>query len=185
MSRKHRRGKNDEAILAHIRNGRRLSEQSQSCFTAALELLTAEYLDAVYGFCRYSLPESEQDKAYDLAHDVFVAAYKAMPRFREESSIKTWLMSIARHKFIDVLRERKKTNRPPKTDSTNIQDDQELWEAMQHHIRTLPLEDRLIIALRLFGKLTSKEIAEILALKPASLRQRYRRAMQRLKRSFQ
>jgi RNA polymerase sigma factor (sigma-70 family) len=61
----------------------------------------------------------------------------------------------------------------------------ERWEIVQKHIPRLPLEDRLIIALRFQGKLTAKELAEILGIQPDSLRQKYKRAIQRLKSSIE
>src|SRR5438034_1341632 len=103
--------KSDEEILAYIREGQRLaeqskvfSEQSARCFYAALELLTTEYIDSVYGFVKASLALSKQAWAEDITQEVFLAARKAIPEFKQKSSLATWLWGIAKHKYIDVLK---------------------------------------------------------------------------------
>lgn len=48
----------------------------------------------------------------DLTSDVFLGAIKALPAFRGNSSIKTWLFSIARHKWYEHLRKGKKELAP-------------------------------------------------------------------------
>ena len=40
----------------------------------------------------------------DAAHDVFVAAYRALADFEGRSSHRTWLFGIARHVAIDLRR---------------------------------------------------------------------------------
>lgn len=48
----------------------------------------------------------------DLTSDVFLGAIKALPTFRGDSSIKTWLFSIARYKWYEHLRKSKKELAP-------------------------------------------------------------------------
>lgn len=75
------------------------------------ELFEKYYLDVytyLYSLC-HDAPLSE-----DLASDVFLDVVKSISTFRGESDIKTWLFSIARHKWIDYL---KKKNRQIKTES--------------------------------------------------------------------
>lgn len=49
----------------------------------------------------------------DLASEVFLEVVKSIAAFREESDVKTWIFSIARHKWVDYLR---KKNRQVKTE---------------------------------------------------------------------
>jgi RNA polymerase sigma-70 factor (ECF subfamily) len=42
--------------------------------------------------------------ADDLAQEVFLGAMASICRFKKESSVRSWLMSIARHKLIDHFR---------------------------------------------------------------------------------
>lgn len=45
----------------------------------------------------------------DLVSETFLAALKSIHKFRGESSIKTWLFSIARNKWYEYLRKQKST----------------------------------------------------------------------------
>lgn len=51
----------------------------------------------------HSKPLSE-----DLTSEVFLSAIKALPSFKGNSSIKTWLFSIARHRWYEYLRKSKR-----------------------------------------------------------------------------
>ena len=45
-----------------------------------------------------------QSVAEDLTAEVFISAIKSLPNFKGTSDIKTWLFSIARHKWCEYLR---------------------------------------------------------------------------------
>jgi RNA polymerase sigma-70 factor, ECF subfamily len=181
-----RQGNNDERILDLIRAGQILSQESKSCFYAALDLLSRDYRHLVYGFVKSSLPEPIQIKAEEITQEVFLAAYGAMPAFHEEGRIAPWLWKIARNKYYDALREARgrefsgTSNDNPLRDPEEISTQQEAWRIMQNCLQRLPVEDRLIITLRFHGVLGPKEIAEILGIQQSSMRQRYRRTMVRL-----
>ena len=65
---------------------------------------TAEFVgrftDAIHGYLRYRLAPCG-DLADDLTQDVFVSALKGLPAFAGRSSLRTWLLGIARHKVED------------------------------------------------------------------------------------
>src|SRR5437588_12221893 len=58
------------------------------------------YTDAVYSFIRRRL-NPRQDLVDDLVQDVFIAAWESLERFRGSSSLRGWLLGIARHKVED------------------------------------------------------------------------------------
>ena len=66
-----------------------------------------EHGDLLYRFARYRV--NSHELAEDLVQTTFISALKDLERFRRESSPKTWLVSILRHKIIDHYR-RKKTD---------------------------------------------------------------------------
>ena len=45
----------------------------------------------------------------DLVSETFLSAIKSLPNFKGDSDIKTWLFSIARHKWYEYLRKEKST----------------------------------------------------------------------------
>ena len=62
------------------------------------------HADAVYAYVHRRLDRSSA--VDDLVQEVFLAAWSALPHFRGESEIRTWLLGIARHKIGDYYRER-------------------------------------------------------------------------------
>jgi RNA polymerase sigma-70 factor (ECF subfamily) len=67
--------------------------------------LVAEHIDAVYGYARSRLVPRD-DLVDDVVQDVFVAALNSLARFQGQSTLRAWLLGIARHKIVDVYRQR-------------------------------------------------------------------------------
>ena len=59
---------------------------------------------AVRSRCRYLL--KNEAEAEDAMHEVFARALKGLPAFRAESSLVTWLMQIATHHCLNLMRSR-------------------------------------------------------------------------------
>ena len=74
---------------------------------AVIRKATAEFVgrfaDAIHAYLRYRLAP-RGDLADDLIQDVFVSALKGLPSFAGRSSLRTWLLGIARHKVEDHYR---------------------------------------------------------------------------------
>lgn len=64
----------------------------------------AAYADAVYGYVRHRLAP-RADLVEDIVQDVFVAALAGLATFQASSSLRAWLLGIARHKVEDYYRE--------------------------------------------------------------------------------
>ena len=67
-----------------------------------LRALYEAYGGAVYGRCRYLL--KERTRAEDAMQDVFARALQHQASFRREASPLTWLMKIATHHCLNLLR---------------------------------------------------------------------------------
>jgi RNA polymerase sigma-70 factor (ECF subfamily) len=59
----------------------------------------------VYGYARDRLAP-RVDLVDDVVQDVFLAALNSLSAFQGQSSVRVWLMGIARHKIWDVYRQR-------------------------------------------------------------------------------
>ncbi len=70
---------------------------------------TAEFVslhaDAVYAYLRHRL-SPQADLVEDLMQEVFLAAWRNLGKFRGASSLRSWLLGIARHKVEDYYRNR-------------------------------------------------------------------------------
>jgi RNA polymerase sigma-70 factor (ECF subfamily) len=69
---------------------------------ASLRELYAKYGGSVYGRCEYLL--KDRAKAEDAMQDVFAKALVSLSAFRAESSPLTWLMKIATHHCLNLIR---------------------------------------------------------------------------------
>lgn len=76
-----------------------------------LEKLFHTYYKDIYRYL-YSLTR-DVSLSEDLTSEVFLEVVKSIAAFRGESDIKTWMFSIARHKWMDYLR---KKNRQVETE---------------------------------------------------------------------
>jgi len=65
----------------------------------------AAHIDAVYAYARHRLTP-QADLVDDVVQDVFLAALNGLGAFQGQSSLRTWLLGIARHKIEDVYRQR-------------------------------------------------------------------------------
>ena len=65
--------------------------------------------------------------AEDLVQETFLAAFKARDRFAGQSSERTWLVGILRHKILDHLRHTCR-ERAVRTEVPSTRNDDEAWE---------------------------------------------------------
>ncbi len=70
--------------------------------TSAFEEIVLKYQDKIYNLCRHMLGNAHD--AEDAAQDVFLKAYKALPKFQPDASLYTWLYRIAVNTCIDYRR---------------------------------------------------------------------------------
>ncbi len=119
----------------------------------------------------------------DVMQSALKTALDQLPRFRgaDEASLFGWLRAIVRTKVQRALR---KVERERESDVTAVPADvdpdrvvtDDLVEALRHAIQDLPIDQRLVVELRLRG-LNSSQIAGELGLKPATVRKREQRAV--------
>ena len=64
----------------------------------------ARHIDAVYAYARHRLAP-RADLVDDVVQDVFLSALKGLATFEGQSSLRTWLIAIARHKIEDIYRQ--------------------------------------------------------------------------------
>src|SRR5690242_6432431 len=81
---------------------------------------TAEFVelctDWIYGFVRRRLmPRAELVE--DLMQEILLAAWQALPSYRQESSLRSWVLGVARHKLDDYYRRRILETDLPEEDS--------------------------------------------------------------------
>jgi RNA polymerase sigma-70 factor (ECF subfamily) len=78
------------------------ADPSGAAGRAAAEELFGRYHGRVYAWCLRRV--RNRDEAYDLAQDVMLNAYRALPGFAGEASFSTWLYVIARNRCRRAMR---------------------------------------------------------------------------------
>lgn len=167
-------------------------------FARALEMLIQHYQDAILRYCRcHTL---EMDRAQEIAQEVFLAALEAMPYFRGQSSLKTWLYSIALKKCLESGRNgsrRESLSRDnwrliqqgahcqplPRPDEVwhQASERQLVWQALH----TLRAQDRDLVVLRYLEDLTYDEIAQILKVSKRTVERRLPLAQAKFHRAYE
>ena len=129
------------------------------------------YADAIYAYVRRRLiPRS--DLVDDIVQEVFVGAWDNLANFRGESSLRAWLLSIAKHKVEDYYRQRiRQTEVLASVDidelevpsayrhSEELIDKQRVEDKIRATLTTLPETYSLILLWRYWEKRSAREIA--------------------------
>jgi len=154
------------------------------------ELVRSTYRD-IYSLA-YRLT-GNRDDAGDVVQDAYVRAYRAIRRFRGDSSFSTWMYRITSNCASTHLsrRTRQRTEElssdAPIVDLRPEQDPSLRAEAavLRHHIdraiRALPERLRQVVVLRDLHDLSHSEIAAELGITTSAAKVRLHRARQRLK----
>lgn len=82
-----------------------LVKRCQAGDTRAFDVLVSRYRGKVYAMT-YHMIQNETE-AWDLAQEAFIKAWRALPRFKLDSSFYTWLYRIAHNVTYDYLRKKK------------------------------------------------------------------------------
>lgn len=133
----------------------------------AMHALYIRYNDAIYAYAvsRCSNPEL----ASDCVHDTMLDVWRTASRFSGNSTVKTWLFSIARNKLVDALRKRGKlsfVDEVPETEDTAPNPEAAAMAAsdsarLHHCLDGLKETQKSAIRLAFLEDLTYPEIAEI------------------------
>ncbi len=71
----------------------------------AFDTLARGYQAALLSFCRKLLAGVyEGDAVEEVVQEILLAAYKALPRYRSDASVRTWIFAIARKQCFQELR---------------------------------------------------------------------------------
>ncbi|MGI6686237.1 MAG: RNA polymerase sigma factor [Bacillota bacterium] len=138
-----------------------------------IKMLYEFYKEAVFRF--FLRMTGNREEAGELTQEVFFQACLSLYRFKGESTLKTWLFSIARNVFLKHLREKSKHKTinlgeelsydelntqglDPPADLLILKEER---ERIQKALAKLPENARTIIILKEFEQLSYEEIAGI------------------------
>jgi len=136
-----------------------------------------------------------REAADDLAQEIFLKAYLALPRFHGRSEFGTWLYRISMNHIKDYLRKKGRAKEVPLDDVCELAfSDKEQAERaeqeretearrllVQRFVESLPEKYRVILTLRDIQGMAYEEIAQILKLSPGTVDSRLHRARRMLR----
>ncbi len=114
---------------------------------------------------------ADEDKAKDLAQEIFIAVWKHLPGFRNEAAVGTWVYRIATNHCLRATAKEQRiiSELPLQMSEAPVPDTEEKLQLLYKCIASLKEADRIIISLVLEG-LPQAEIAHIAGLSEGNVR---------------
>ena len=171
---------NDKEIIALQRSGEYLK-----AFNAIVE----SYTERLYWHVRRFL--CSHDDANDLVQDVFIKIWNALPSFKGESQMYTWIYRIATNESLNVIRKHRlrsfiEFDSPTERMIKKIDEDpyfngDALQRELHKAIQRLPEKQKLVFNLRYFDEMKYEDIAEITGTSVGALKASYHHSYNRVK----
>lgn len=142
-------------------------EATQNGDREAFDRLVERYQRDVYRLC-YRYVNDHHD-ASDLSQEAFLKAYRAIGRFRGESTFSTWLYRIAVNTCLNFRAARRPPSEELKDDVADAgrrvddrMEEDELSQQVREAVSRLPQKQRATLILKIYHDLTHEEVAAIL-----------------------
>lgn len=167
----------------------------------AWEKLVRRYERRIYNY-GLRLTGNSSD-AMDLTQDVFLGVFRNLHRFRGDARFSSWIFRIAYNRAVDLNRRKKLlSGHPYSRDDGQDSDsrmadpdpgdepDHRLAQAQQNgHIQQLlqqlPMDQRLIVELKIYQSMTFEEIAQAQEISENTAKTRFYTALRKLKSSLE
>ncbi|RQO36664.1 RNA polymerase subunit sigma-24 [Chryseobacterium sp. KBW03] len=129
---------------------------------------------------------NDTDLAQDLAQETFIIVWQQLPKFRNESSVGTWIFRIASNNCLRQIEKEKKftkTDLPINLEEKKQESMEPQIQLLYQFISELPETDRIIISLEL-EEVKQAEIAHIVGLSESNIRVKIHRIKEKLTQKF-
>ncbi len=146
------------------------------------------YTERLYWHVRRFL--CSHDETNDLLQDIFIKIWTAMPNFRGESSLYTWIYRIATNEALNHLRKQRfkslismnfsDNSLERKIDEDSYFNGDALQRELHKAIQRLPEKQRIVFNLRYFDEMKYSDIAEITGTSEGALKASYHHAYNKI-----
>lgn len=130
------------------------------------------------------------EDADDALQNAFLNAWRNIDKFRNESSMYTWLYSIATNEALAILNKRKKNSAVSLDDlgsyfansaeGSTWFDGDEAQKKLQNAIIQLPEKQRIVFNLKYFEDMTYEEMSKVLGTSVGALKASYHHAVKKI-----
>ena len=141
------------------------------------------------------------DDADDVGQETFVRLLRALPRFRGDASVRTYVTRIAMNASLDLLARRRRRSRwlritgraddmvtqiaDPAMNQTIDSERREQLTAVHRAVQTLDDKHRAVVVLRILEEKSTREVADLLGVPEGTVMSRLTRALAKLKLALQ
>ena len=173
--------KSDDSLIMLFQNG------EQEVFRYLVERYQEKIRNTIFSIF------NDSDLVDDIAQEVFIKIFQALPKFRFESSFYTWIYRIAVNKCRDELRKKKvkrfftfqsfekTTNMKIENFATTTFDDENIRGVIEESLKKIPEKFRMPIILKDIDGMSYDEIAEVLECEVGTVKSRLSRGRTMLK----
>ena len=151
------------------------------------------YTERLYWHVRRFLCSHEDTN--DLLQDIFIKIWAALPNFRGEARLYTWLYRIATNEVLNHLRKQKfkalvsldsaSGILERKIDEDTYFNGDQMQRELHKAIQRLPEKQRIVFSLRYFDEMKYEEISEITDTTVGALKASYHHAYNKIKDDLQ
>ena len=168
-----------------------LVRKSQFGDKAAFEQLVIRHQELVFSLA-YKLT-GNREMANDVAQEAFIRAWKAIEKFRGDSTFSTWIYRITVNTAWTLRKKAKKHNTlniddtyepiviDEKKDPELVAINSDLSSVLINALDKIPIEQRIIVELKNIEGRSHKEIADYLGISVTAAKVRLHRAHQKLR----
>ena len=174
----------DNQIIELYRNGQK---------DKAFDNIVSSYTERLYWHVRRFT--CSHDDSNDLLQDIFIKVWSALPNFRGESQLYTWIYRIATNEVLNYMRKQRframvsldsEANfLAKKIDEDAYFNGDELQRELYKAIQRLPEKQRIVFCFRYFDEMKYEEISEITDTSVGALKASYHFAYNKIKDDLQ
>jgi RNA polymerase sigma factor (sigma-70 family) len=132
----------------------------------------------------------DHDDTDDITQTTFIKAWKALPEFRGDSKLSTWIHRIAYHESLNFIQSKKRHNNVPIDEMhqnlrKSLQEDElyngtEIQIKLQTALALLPEKQKAVFVMKYYEEKKYEEIAEITGTSVGALKASYHHAVTKI-----
>ena len=158
----------------------------QHSFDKAFDLIVEQYHQKLYWHIRRIV--LSHDDANDVLQNTFMKIWKALPKFRGDSKVYTWLFRIATNESITFINKKKKhlsfddvSGEIPSPHQLGIDfTASEIEQKLEMAIASLPEKQRVVFNLRYYEEMKYSDISEVTGTSVGGLKANYHIAVKKI-----
>ncbi len=154
----------------------------------AFSSLVKKYQERLYWHIRKMV--MDHDDADDILQNTFIKVWRSVDKFREESSLYTWLYRIATNESLTFINSNKRRSMVPMNDTSeflmnNLESDvyfdgDEIQLRLQEAILKLPEKQRIVFNLKYFEEMKYDDMSQVLDTSVGALKASFHHASKKV-----